>query len=214
MASVHVSQPEKITYFRISKNAGILINHWFRGLIGEYSRLNCPVGEDGLHVEIQNGLLYLSEVKREGYFTFTVVRNPWDRIYSAYYDFTNPETPDDIKLKKELMTLNGWSEWPTFEQFVVNLHKLVIWPKENWNGTKSIAIVQQCEFIDTDIDLIARYENMVEDLQPVIGMFGVDFPLVPVYRDELDYRPHYTEETKNIIAELFKDDIETFGYNF
>jgi len=208
MASVHTTEPQKITYYRIIKNASIMLSHWFRGLVGEYNRLNF---NEGIPVDIQDGLLYLSEVKREGHFTFTVVRNPWARIYDAYKDLSIMR---DEKAKKELMELNGWKTWPSFEQFVLDLDKFVTWSIDNWKGEKSITVTPQVELIDTDIDLIAQYETMVEDLQPVIDMFGVDYPLVPYYGDIHEYRQHYTEETKDIIAKFFKKDIEKWNYNF
>jgi hypothetical protein len=208
MASVHTTQPQKITYYRIIKNASVMVSHWFRGLVGEYNRLN---SNEGIYVDIQDGLLYLSEVKRDEHFTFTVVRNPWARIYDAYKDLTQMT---DIKAQRELMQLNGWKTWPSFDEFMLNLDKFVTWPGDNWKGAKSITVTPQSELIDTDIDLIAKFETMVEDLQPIVDMFGVDFPLFPYYDDMYEYRNHYTDETKDIIAKFFKKDIEKWNYNF
>ena len=39
-------------------------------------------------------------------------------------------------------------------------------------------------------------------------------PAVNVSKDRSDYRTFYDEESRKLIAEKYRDDIETFGYQF
>lgn len=208
MPSIYVEQPKKILFFSIAKNASIATSHWLRELVGEYTKVNGHT--EGINVEIRTGLFYLSECKKDGYYTFAVVRNPWARMYSAYADYA--DSVDEVKDK--LMELNGWSEWPSFTDFIKNLDKFEISGLENWNGKKPAGIVQQTEFLDAEVDLIVEFENMEESLKPIEDMFELDFPIKIDHSKDFEYRDNYTEETKEIIAKFFKDDIEKWGYTF
>lgn len=208
MPTIHVNDPQKVTFYHIVKNASVSTSHWFRNLVGEYTKINDYM--NGLHVDIDSGIFYLSEVKRDGHFTFTVVRNPWSRIYCAYKDFTE----SDEQIRNSLMQVNKWTDWPSFTQFVQKLDRFKVPETENWKHDKSVAVVQQCEYIDSGVDLIVKYENIEEELKQVEDIFGLDFPINIDHSCDYDYREHYTEETKQILANFFKDDIEKWNYTF
>lgn len=208
MPSIHVTVPKKITYYHIAKNAGSAVSHWLREVIGIHSKNNNLT--EGIPFKIVDGVFYLSDIKKKGYYTFTVVRNPWARIYSAYMDFSNA----DEKLKTELMTVNKWTEWPSFEQFVKTMDTFVASKDEGWKGEKSIPTTQQTEFIDDKVDLIVRYEHMNEDLRPIKDIFGVELPFVVKNDHDEEYKYFYTPETREIVAKFFKDDIEKWGYTY
>lgn len=208
MPVVHVDEPQKITFFSIVKNASIAVSHWFRELVGEYTKVNGH--STGIDVDIQTGIFYLTEVKKDGYYTFTVVRNPWARMYDAYKDYTNA----DDEVKDKIMSINEWSSWPTFTDFIRNLDNFEVRGLENWNHEQSAATVQQTQYIDDSIDLIIRYENIEQELKTIEDMFGLDFRIQIDHNQDKEYRNHYTEETKNIIAHFFKDDIEKWDYTF
>ena len=71
---------------------------------------------------------------------------------------------------------------------------------------------QQCEWFRSGVDLIIKYENMEEDLKKV---FGVDTPLPHEHKSHHEhYREYYTDETRDIISKVFKEDIEMFHYEY
>lgn len=208
MPSIHTSVPRNITFYHIVKNASVTTSHWFRELVGLYTKENQFT--EGVSVDINSGIFYLSEIKKDGHYTFTVVRNPWARIYDAHRDFTN----SDDEIKDALKECNGWTEWPTFTQFVQNIQNFSVPQSENWNHDRSPATVQQTEYIDTDIDLVVQYENIENELKCIEELFGVNFPIEIDHSRDNEYREHYTEETKQIISKLFTDDIKKWNYTF
>ena len=84
MPAVHLSGDINITYVQIPKTAGTSIGHWLidhkrTSVYKEW--YNHPTLE-----EINSAI--------DKNFSFTVVRNPWDRIVSAYYFLQHWVSPD------------------------------------------------------------------------------------------------------------------------
>lgn len=67
------------------------------------------------------------------------------------------------------------------------------------------------------VDFIGKYENLSGDLAFAAHKTGLgEFKLFHENKSsrQNDYRELYTEETKRLIAERYKDDIELFDYRF
>ena len=135
----------------------------------------------------------------ESYFKFGFVRNPWDRVVSLY------ERNEATQMRQEM----------TFEEFV------------RWIQYSSATCVHSSPhryqldwFVDADgkmlADFIGRFERLQEDWVVIAKKLGVSETL-PHTRGNprlRHYSEYYTPETKRIIDEKFKIDIETFDYRF
>jgi hypothetical protein len=128
------------------------------------------------------------------YFTWTLVRNPWDRLVSTYKD----------KASK------GYGPWCnfknlTFSDFIIN--------KEGIKNSHTC--VQKTQF-PPNIDFIGRFENLQEDFNTICDKIGMPRQELP-HKNKSKHK-HYTEyyddETRQIVAEKFAKDIEYFGYEF
>ena len=65
------------------------------------------------------------------------------------------------------------------------------------------------------VDFIGRFERLQADFQTVCARIGRTVSLPHVKNTEhAHYRECYTPETREIIAEWFKEHIELFGYEF
>ena len=69
------------------------------------------------------------------------------------------------------------------------------------------------------VDFIGRFENLQEDWKIVCKNIGIDEKLPHTNKNNnrpyrLGYRSFYNDETKQIVAEKFKNDIAIFGYEF
>lgn len=134
-------------------------------------------------------------------FTFTIVRNPWDRTVSAYHYLFKTKKITNFQSYIDNNTL-------TFEQFVKDLKNVKV-PELWFNGE-----TQQCEWFRSGIDLIIKYENMEEDVKRLFSG-SVDTPLPHEHKSEHShYREYYTDETREIISTIFKEDIEMFHYEY
>jgi hypothetical protein len=142
--------------------------------------------------------------------TFSIVINPWARMRYAYLAMLEAE-----KLGGHpLIDAFGFTA-KTFEEFILTL------PKINNNSefwfTPTTPLIEWLEYeIDgkvRQVDYILRAESLDEDMKPIKDYFCSDKPLRPV-REIPPYREYYTEEMKQIVAELFSEDIKRFNYTF
>tara|TARA_R100001163_G_scaffold55763_1_gene43312 strand:- start:4636 stop:5208 length:573 start_codon:yes stop_codon:yes gene_type:complete len=138
----------------------------------------------------------------ENFYKFAFVRNPYDRLVSAFYNFRFDR---------------GHSKWAhpiyrfdTFRDFVLGF--------ENSPCINFIHLQTQFDFLETGgevkMDFVGRYENLREDFKKVEKDLGLPHVNLPVTRvqDHPPYQGLYDEETKRIVRRVYKDDFETFGY--
>ena len=75
-----------------------------------------------------------------------------------------------------------------------------------------------CDFGKPAIDFAGRYENLEEDFIHVREKLGITGELLQLNRSvnkPRNYRLHYrSEASKQIVADVYKEDIEFFGYDF
>jgi hypothetical protein len=157
----------------------------------------------------------------EGYgpaFTFTVVRNPWDRFVSMYHwaqtvKRDNGRNLFNITNKKFLENNNFDADnMPSFEWVVDNMDSIV-----NAEGaTGLIARNQSTHWMDAPVDYIVKFETINEDMKVVMDMVGVSGTIIPHTNKTVrkDYREYYTDRTRDVIAKVFEADIERFKYQF
>ena len=135
----------------------------------------------------------------KSYFKFGFVRNPWDRVVSLY------ERKEALELRNK-MSFDEFVDWIQYSSATC-LHSSPHRYQLDW-------------FVDPNgtvlADFIGRFERLAEDWAFVAKKIGVSEAL-PHSRPNPRLR-HYTEyynsKTRAIVAEKFKVDIETFGYQF
>ena len=142
------------------------------------------------------------------YFTFAIVRNPWDRLVSAFhYLKQGGKTETD-----RMWALENLSEFEGFDSFVRN------WVTPN-NIMKRIHFWPQSYFIcDREsrvmVDYVGRLETIQDDFLNITERIGIGSELrsenPSMHRHYLDY---YTKETSDIVARVYAADIFAFGYD-
>jgi hypothetical protein len=143
--------------------------------------------------------------RREGLFSFSFVRNPWDRMVSIH---AHPD-PDMVQqAAAQGLELEGLP-------FATFLERLA--------GVRHIHLLSQHDFILDSagrplVDFIGRFETLAEDFAKVAARLGVssDMPHAnaSTARRHRDYRSCYTPETRDWVACRYSLDIERFGYAF
>lgn len=151
----------------------------------------------------------------ESYFTFSVVRNPWDRLVSwwAMIDAHRAEWQRGAQLNAfQTYVLERAT---TFEEFLVHCGDEV----RDGDGAKSINRNQLDYLVDENgtlmVDSVCRFERLAEDFQEVRNRTGITgtLPIINASRRR-DYRHYYTEETRALVAERYARDIAFFGFQF
>lgn len=136
------------------------------------------------------------------FFLFSFVRNPWDRFISIYSN-TDPHLCREAEAKG--INLRGIP----FKEFIYRCQDI-----------DHVHLLEQYKFITNYqgkilVDFIGYFETLEEDFQRVCRRLGMDRTLPHLNRSEHDnYRSYYDVETRNIVAERYRVDIELFGYTF
>ena len=140
----------------------------------------------------------------KSYFTFTFVRNPWERFLSEYFYIKKT----GCKCKRHDFN----KRFPTFKQFVKDNGIECCWPAHNF---PQIDFVLNAN-LNKLTNFVGRCEDMQYDFDYVCGKIGIPKIELP-YRNPTKHK-HYTEyyddETREIVAKKYAKDIEYFGYEF
>lgn len=137
----------------------------------------------------------LKEVDSTDRFSFGFVRNPWERMLSAYLYIldNNVDAPVFIRdgFKKSLLE-----------------EKLYLWGKY-YLQEDAMEWLQGCDFI-------GRFEQLEYDLESVCRAIGVTYRKPPIIdaTDHVHYSHYYDQEMIEFVAEQHKQTIDRFGYTF
>ncbi len=145
----------------------------------------------------------------EGYFKFSITRNPWDRVVS-WFSWEARNKPalrptrrwyhrlgvpvDEFRETTKLFHRFVAGEWTTNDRFYVLDDKLCV-------------------------DFVMRYERLTEDLAEVCRRVGLPHAELPHLKSGLrkggrGYAEYYDEPSKAIVTERHRNDIRLFGYRF
>jgi len=170
--------------------------------------------------EIEDNRLSLKEVHAlyPEISTIGIVMNPWARfIYKIknVLDADIDTLPDIVREFRK--TIETGKVTNTVNKFVkdinsnrIHTHYHTLTPQMNWLSYISSTGYQQATYI-------IRGEHAAIDIKPLMEYFCLDDTNTSPFRfdiSETEYRSYYSDETKNLIAELHYIDIKTFGYNF
>jgi hypothetical protein len=153
--------------------------------------------------------------KFKSFFKFSFVRNPWDRLLSAFAHLKGGGEP--LARREELWSKRHLGDIEEFEQFVLRLRNsrfrsLILAdvhfrPQLNWitlPGSERIAV-----------DYLGRFESLEEDYSEVAHRLGIGNSLPIRKRTKRPrYREAYSPEMGRIVEEIFRNDIERLGYSF
>ena len=137
-------------------------------------------------------------------FTFTVVRNPWDRAVSLF------------AYRRRVGDIPG--EW-TFREYVRRLAEADSTTEGfkyygyRW-GASDFIVDDDGQII---VDYVARFETRSDDLKVIGGRIGLDRLgdlAIQGTSQGLHYGQSYDSETADVIRNLYRRDIELFGYEF
>ena len=194
---IHSFYNNKTIFIHIPKTAGISI---IKSIYGNVTN----EGHRSIYFYKQ-----VFEKNFNDFFTFSFVRNPYDRLYSSYKFLENGgmNEYDKIAFQKYL------SKFSDFEDFVLNgLNNKIIY--------EIIHFVPQSEFIcDKNgkimVDFVGRFENLNNDLNSISIKTNKEFTLGHHNKNfKKKYRKIYNNDMKIKVYEVYKRDFVVFNYNF
>ena len=167
-------------------------------------------GKAGGHRTLAGYHLVLDPEDFASFFKFTFVRNPWDRLVSAYCFLKNTELKGNRNWARQNL-----AAYDDFDAFV-----------RGWVTPENVRSYShfrpQHHFVRLGerrpaVDFIGYYENLAADFAVLCEKLNNTAKLgVENHnpRRARDYRSYYTDETRRIAAEVYADDVELFGYSF
>lgn len=163
----------------------------------------------------------LTEIKNfNNLYKFTFVRNPWDRVVSMYAHFLRTGAffvhPNGVKFSPRL----------NFIKFVRKMMSVL--EKEQHYFIHDGLFVPQINYThDSEgnqiVDFIGKYETITKDLERLNEICNWNLSKIKIPhlnktdKEYKDYRDYYYDGqgvTKEIVAEMYATEIESYGYEF
>ncbi len=155
---------------------------------------------------------YFKNFINKGFLIFNVLRNPWDRFLSAFLH--NHRDRKRINAY-EISMFKKLSKWDSFESFCFHLRD----SSQIDSCFTSGHFIKQSDFLNTNLKNVksVNYNNIKNDLSELLNGFGLNFKLKYHWNNSqktTSYRDYYTKETRSIVADLYKEDIKNFNFEF
>jgi len=209
----------KLIYFPIAKVACSSI----KTTIAEILNLEIPSNEE-YPIQVHNVEFptakcdQLSTIYKD-YLKFAFVRNPWDRLVSCYINkMTKPINFENTYFKQgiyiDFIRYGIFKAGMNFKEFVKEVCKIPDEISDEHFRSQYTFITDENETLI--VDFIGKFENLQEDFNKISGKIGlknIELPKLMSTKHK-HYTEYYDEETKKLVAERYKKDIEMFGYEF
>jgi hypothetical protein len=165
----------------------------------------------GGHHNLKRYQIVFNPHEFKNYFKFTVVRNPYDRLVSAFWFLKR----GGLNQTDKEWGIRNLSEYDSFDAFV----KKWVNPK---NIRSALHFHPQLDFIclkknQPGVDFLGYYENIETDFSYICQKLEIRSNLIENNRNAArtrDYRECYTDESRKIAADAYADDIRVLGYTF
>jgi hypothetical protein len=168
--------------------------NWLAFLTTDWKKIHrTPIKKHATALEIQASL---DPEIFDSFYKFSFVRNPWDWQVSLYhYILDHPENRGHAATKA----------MGSFRNFVLS--------REKSDFTQTGCLVDEARKLL--VDFVGRFENLEVDFQTICNRVGINATLPHINKsDRLGYRDYYDEETRDLTARLYAEDIARFGYTF
>lgn len=135
--------------------------------------------------------------------------NPWARIHYAYTQLCLMKEQLSSPIDLSLLPLD------TFDDFVKNISNIP--PQENFWFSFKTPMFRWFEYEENGetktVEFLFKDETLEQDFKRIQDYFHSDVPL-NLEQKLSNYQQYYTDETRKIIEDIFKEDIDKFGYTF
>lgn len=159
---------------------------------------------------IRNSCFAESDNRWSDYYSFGMVRNPWQQVHSDYWFCRTSEVPDT--------ELGGWRDKVirckqiAFDQFVVDMCGA--------HGRSGAGLFQHY-LADRHgrqmVSQVVRHEDLQDEwpmLCKRLVLPPITLPRRNVTPDRPDYRNDYDDRSRFLVGRKFADDIQRFNYSF
>lgn len=156
-------------------------------------------GHSAGHLQAPELIDIIGQETFDSYFSFAIVRNPWDWHVSLYKHILRDRRHHQHKVVKSFNNFDEYIEWRCLVQ--------------NEACQKDFIYSQDNNLL---VDFLGRFENLETDFAKICDRIGIStaLPRLNVASNKKPYQEFYNEKTKELVRDAFKEDIELFGYGF
>jgi hypothetical protein len=131
------------------------------------------------------------------YFKFAFVRNPWALLVSYYHFILSDK---NHKRHKKVSKMDGFNEYLLYEI-----------KRNKFNQSKFLLDKNQ----NTIVDYVGKFEELTKDFDDICSKIGI-LSSIPHHKksSHSDYRSYYDDNTAQLVADHWSEDILNFGYSF
>lgn len=212
-----IDKKNKLLFVHIPKCGGTSINNIFN-FKKKFKYLSGIDKEN----RIQYNHLTLKQIKKfiklKKYFSFSFVRNPFDKMVSEFFFRKSFENKNCILYLGQLDL-----QKLTFEEFINKIFEVKL--THSLNRTFGEAhLVSQTKYLyvkgKLKIDFLGRFENYEKDLKKLLKKLkrkkGIELQEICHKNSSSheNYKNYYNSSTKKIIEKMYEDDLNNFNYVF
>ncbi len=205
-----ISRNRKFIFIHIYKNAGTSItnalmpfvaNKWQRAVSRVMRKLRIPLPFDPQpYADHINASELIDKIGMDyfgSFFSFAVVRNPWDWQVSLYKYMLKKNSHHQHEFVKRFSGFDEYIRWRCKEE--VRLQKDFI-----YSGDGKLLV-----------DYVGRFERIEQDFGEICSRIGISASLPKLnVSNSIPYRRFYNEETKELVRQAFAADAALFNYDF
>jgi len=179
-------------FIHINKTAGTSIGR----------AIGLPIKE---HLTAMEVIARIGMDKWNAAYKFTVVRNPWDKVVS-HYEYRRKKNKTEIASRN--ISFSDWVKMTYGDS------------KDTFYYNNPRSFQPQVDWLkDTEgkisMDFIGKFESINKDFDHIRTVIGLDASLPHLNAsNRASYQTYYDDETRGIVANWFREDIEEFEYNF
>jgi hypothetical protein len=156
-----------------------------------------------------------------GFYRFAFVRNPWDRLVSCYRDKIKNEVPGYTHFTIRPGVANCLARFDdfvpnmSFEAFVDAVASIPDRDADEHFRSQHTFLTDSEGWLAADF--VGRYERLADDFRIVqerTGLPNIELPRLQAARKGAKYVDYYSAETRALVSERYRRDIEMFEYAF
>ena len=148
-------------------------------------------------------------VKKNQYFSFSFVRNPFDRLYSSYMFLKKGgiNNFDENSFKKYI------AKYTDFEDFVLQgLNNKTIFQVTHLLPQSYFICDKKGEVL---VSFVGRFENLINDVNYLSEKLGKEINLEHLNQNKKSsYKQVYSNEMIKVVNRVYEDDLRIFNYEF
>lgn len=190
-----IDHKNKILFIHVPKCAGSSIKIWMKHISGKCF-------QKGGHPTYD---YYSKKYNVQDYYKFTMVRNPYDRVVSAYCYLKKGGrgSRHDVAARDELKDctfLQFAKKIDHFKQKYIHFREQMYFIKD----VSNYDVIGRVENVEQLINTLRRDLNITHDDQiPNVNMTG-----------HQQYKSYYDDEIYDIISHAYKNDLTTLNYEY